>query len=89
MNPAANPTSNPQTLLDSSCDMRTLSLHEYAQLAGYLQTRVLPGAPQTASSPEEESLSPDLKLFLSNMKQIDVAKSQSNNSHRSQISQSN
>ena len=34
--------------------MRSNSLHEYAQLAGYLQTRYLPGATQTGNGPEEE-----------------------------------
>jgi len=50
-----NPTSNNHlTLQEETCDMRSNSLHEYAQLAGYLQTRYLPGATQTGNGPEEE-----------------------------------
>ena len=31
-------------LRESSSEMKSNSLHEYAQLAGYLQTRAVPGA---------------------------------------------
>ena len=54
LNVAANPTSNHLTISDGSCDMRSNSLDEYAQLAGFLQTRVLPGATQTGNGPDEE-----------------------------------
>ena len=55
--------------------MKSHSLHEYAQLAGYLQTRVVPGvAPTTNGEPNEEHLSPDLTLFMKNMQKVDAAR---------------
>ena len=60
--------------------MKSNSLHEYAQLAGYLQTRVVPGIAKAGDNgPDEEQLNPDLTLFMKNMKSVDIARSNQSN----------
>ena len=55
--------------------MRSHSLQEFGQLAGYLQTRVVPGlAPAVDGTPNEEQLNPDLTLFMKNMQKVDAAR---------------
>ena len=39
---------------DETDDMKSNSLHGFAQLAGYLQTRIVPGVSQVCCSPQEE-----------------------------------
>ena len=46
--------SNNADLDESNSDMKSNSLHEYAHLAGYLQTRVVPGVAAKADGPDEE-----------------------------------
>ena len=41
-------------LNDELSEMKSNSLHELPQLAGYLQTRQVPGAPSTCNGPLEE-----------------------------------
>ena len=73
-------TSNPGLLEESSETMKSNSMHEFAQLAGYLQTRVAPPANPGANGPQEEMLCEDLSLFNRNMLKIDVARAQQNTS---------
>ena len=55
-------------LNESSNDMKSNSLHDYAQLCGHLQTRNVPGVLTTTNNgPDDEQLSPDLALFMKNM----------------------
>ena len=48
------PDQHHKELSESSSDMKSNSLHEYAHLAGYLQTRVIPGQTANCNGPEEE-----------------------------------
>ena len=73
-------TNNPGLLEESSETMKSNSMHEFAQLAGYLQTRVVPPANPGANGPQEEMLCDDLSLFNRNMLKIDVARAQQNTS---------
>ena len=76
LEPLVNAQIDKQLILnESSNDMKSNSLHEYAQLAGYLQTRVVPGvAPIINGVPNEEQLNPDLTLFMKNMQKVDAAR---------------
>ena len=63
------PNANNSDLMcpEESNELHTNSLHDFAQLAGYLQTRVTPGVAPSANDNCEEQLSPDLALFMQNM----------------------
>ena len=39
---------------EESNELNSNSLHEYAQLAGYLQTRVMPGTACNGNGPDED-----------------------------------
>ena len=73
--PIGNVQIDKLALNESSIDLKSNSLHEYAQLCGYLQTRHVPGgvAP-TVNGPDEEQLNPDLTLFMKNMQKVDAAR---------------
>ena len=73
--PIGNVQIDKLVLNESSIDLKSNSLHEYAQLCGYLQTRHVPGgvAP-TVNGPDEEQLNPDLTLFMKNMQKVDAAR---------------
>ena len=43
-------------------------------MAGYLQTRVVPGVNPVCNGPREEQLSDDLTLFMKNMRKVDDAR---------------
>ena len=69
-----NGSANAQVFDESSNDLKSNSLHEFAQLAGYLQTRIVPGVNPVCNAQSEEQLSNDIALFMKNMRMVDAAR---------------